>query len=55
MSASRVVRKLTAPSATEVTPTTSEMEALQVVGLTSLACVAVISMIYGEILLLHRG
>jgi len=50
-----MVRKLTAHSATEVTPTASEMEALQVVGLTSIACVAVISMIYGEILLLHRG
>ena len=31
------------------------MGALQVVGLTSLACVAFIGMIYGELLLLHRG
>ena len=31
------------------------MEALQVVGLTSLGCVAFIGLLYGEILLLHRG
>ena len=46
-----------APSAIVVAPTPSEvtMEALQVVGLTSLACVAFIGMIYGELLLLERG
>ena len=44
-------------SAIVVTLTTSEaiMQALQVVGLTSLGCVAFIGMIYGEILLLQKG
>jgi hypothetical protein len=31
------------------------MEALQISGLISLGCVAFIGMIYGELLLLHRG
>ena len=40
-----------------VTLTLSEddMSALQVVGLTSLGCVAFIGMIYGELILLSRG
>jgi hypothetical protein len=46
-----------APSAIVVAPTPSEvtMEALTIVGLTSLGCVAFIGMIYGELLLLERG
>ena len=44
-------------SAIAVTLTLSEddMLALQVVGFTSLGCVAFIGMIYGELILLSRG
>jgi len=43
-------------SAIAVTPTRSDvMETLQVVGLTSIGCAAFIGIIYGELLLLHRG
>ena len=57
MSASLVsLMRRMAPSAIAVTPTRSDtMEALQVVGLTSLGCVAFIGMIYGEILLLSKS
>ena len=36
------------------TYTSDSMEALQVVGLTSLGCAAFLAMIYGELLLLHK-
>ena len=44
-----------APSAIAVTPIISDiMEALQVAGIVSLSCVAAMSLLYGEILLLHK-
>jgi hypothetical protein len=47
--------KLTAPSAIVVTPTISDtMEALQIAGIVSLSCVAAMSLLYGEIILLHK-
>jgi len=43
-------------SAIAVIPITSDtMEALQITGFITLSCVAVLAMIYGEILLLQRG
>ena len=51
----RHLRKLTAPSATVVALTLSEvMEALQVAGIVSLSSVAFLGFIYGELVLLHR-
>ena len=44
-----------APSAIAVALILSDvMEALQVAGIVSLSCVAVMSLLYGEILLLNR-
>ena len=44
-----------APSAIAVTPTRSDvMEALQIAGIVSLSCVAAMSLLYGEIILLHK-
>jgi hypothetical protein len=55
MSAKKGENRFMEPSAIVVTLTISDvMLALQVVGLTSLACVAFICMIYGELLLLKR-
>ena len=56
MSVSRAVRRLTAPSAIVVVPTPSEaiMEALQITGVITLACVATMALFYGEILLLQH-
>jgi hypothetical protein len=55
MSAKKREIRFMEPSAIVVTLTPSDvMLALQVVGLTSLACVAFICMIYGELLLLKR-
>jgi hypothetical protein len=51
------MRKLTAPSAIVVVPILNEaiMEALQITGLTTLGCIAVMSLLYGEIILLQKG
>jgi hypothetical protein len=56
MSASRVVRKLTAPSAIVAALIISEviMQALQVAGFTTLFSAAFIGLIYGEISLLYK-
>ena len=44
-----------APSAIVVTLITSDiMEALQIAGIVSLSCVAAMSLLYGEIILLHK-
>jgi|TARA_Y100000033_G_scaffold14110_1_gene13187 hypothetical protein len=44
-----------APSAIVVAPTLSEvMEALQIAGLITLGCVAGMSLLYGEIILLSK-
>ena len=45
-----------APSATVVAPTPSEaiMQALQIAGLISLGCVAGMTLLYGEIILLQK-
>ena len=57
MIASKLVRKLTESFAIVVVPTLSEaiMEALQVVGILSLSCVAAMSLLYGELILLQKG
>ena len=48
--------KCMALSAIAVTLITSDiMEALQISGIVSLGCVAAMSLIYGEILLLHKS
>ena len=48
--------KLTEPSAIVVAPILNEaiMEALQLTGLISLACIVTITLLYGEILLLKN-
>ena len=54
-SVSRLAKKSTALSAIAVTLTTSDvMEALQIAGLITLGCVAGMTLLYGEILLLQK-
>jgi hypothetical protein len=56
MSASSKAKKCMALSAIAVVLTPSDiMEALQVTGLISLGCVAAMSLIYGEIILLTKS
>lgn len=56
MSASSQVIKHMVFSATVVAPTLSEaiMEALQITGIITLGCIAGMSLLYGEILLLSK-
>ena len=51
-----MVKKYMVLFAIVVILTTSEaiMEALQVVGIVSLSCVAAMSLLYGELILLHK-
>jgi hypothetical protein len=56
MSASSKEKKCMALSAIAVALTPSNvMEALQIVGIISLSCVAAMSLLYGEILLLNKS
>jgi hypothetical protein len=56
MSASSKEKKCMALSAIVVALTPSNvMEALQIVGIISLSCVAAMSLLYGEILLLNKS
>ena len=56
MSASKEARKYMVLSAIAVALTPSDvMEALQIVGIVSLSCVAAMSLLYGEIILLTKS
>ncbi len=52
----QILKCLTAPSAIVVAPILSEaiMEALQITGVITLACVATMALLYGEIVLLQH-